>query len=133
MENLLENTDKLKGALQEKVIENADKIRMSKYLATIKTDVPIDTDIASLERKPIDIDELIKIYTELEFRTLIARLKAGNAASEAVAAKAVNTAAGEATTAPDGSGMGSLFDLADASADEESAPKPPARIAITAA
>ena len=45
VENLLENTDKLKGALQRRVIENADQIRMSKWLATICTDAPIDIEV----------------------------------------------------------------------------------------
>ena len=77
MENLLENTDSLKGVLQKKVRENADQIRLSKYLATIKTDVPVDISVSSLERKPMDVDKLLEVYGELEFRTLAARLKAG--------------------------------------------------------
>ncbi len=54
VENLLENTDSLKGVLQKKVRENADQIRLSKYLATIKTDVPVDISVSSLERKPME-------------------------------------------------------------------------------
>lgn len=107
VENLLEHTDALKGALQRKIIENADKIRMSKYLATIRTDVPLDIDIPSLVRHDIDIDALIEIYTELEFRTLIGRLKASRKAAETVAAAAPPVP----TTPSDASGMGSLFDI----------------------
>ncbi len=113
VENLLANTDKLKGALQKKIIENADKIRMSKYLATIRTDVPVDIDPADLERKEIDIDKLIEIYTELEFRTLLARLNASRKSSAAVAEASREPRPVPVAPAPqpDASGMGSLFDL----------------------
>jgi len=131
VENLLENTDKLKGALQRKVSENADKIRMSKYLATIRTDVPVDIEIDSLVRKDIDIDSLMAVYSELEFRTLLARLKASRKASEAAVVEtadaqpvtdspAENPAA--AASQPDSSGMGSLFDMPDDSAPTIEAP-----------
>ncbi|MCM1077021.1 MAG: DNA polymerase I [Bacteroides sp.] len=114
VENLLDNTDKLKGALQKKVIENADKIRMSKYLATIRTDVPLDIDIPDLVRKEIDIDKLAAIYSELEFRTLLARLKATRKATEAVnAVTATPSPAPQPELPADNSGMGSLFDIAD--------------------
>ncbi|MCM1521632.1 MAG: DNA polymerase I [Muribaculaceae bacterium] len=75
VENLLDNTDSLKGALKVRVEENAEQIRMSKWLATICRDVPIDISIDTLERKPIDIDALMSLYQQLDFRSLIARLK----------------------------------------------------------
>jgi len=123
VENLLDNTDQLKGALKKKVIENADKIRLSKYLATIRTDVPVDTEIASLERKPVDTEKLIEVYSELEFRTLISRIRAGQKAAEAAGRGAHRSKAETRTEhdsdsatplpATDNSGMGSLFDIAD--------------------
>lgn len=76
VENLLDNTDKLKGALQKKVIENADKIRMSKFLATIRTDVPVDISPESLLRQPTDNEALLTVYRELEFKSLAARISA---------------------------------------------------------
>lgn len=115
VENLLDNTDKLKGALQKKVIENADKIRMSKYLATIRTDVPVDIDIDDLSRKEIDIEKLTEVYTELEFRTLLSRLRASRKATEAVKAAEETPATIAAPAVPDSSGMGSLFDMAEPS------------------
>lgn len=120
VENLLENTDSLKGALQKKIRENADKIRLSKYLATIKTDVPVDIEIDGLERKPMDVDKLLEVYGELEFRTLAARLKAGVKSHEAVAT-ASELPADETTpkVATDASGMGSLFDLPDNTVEPE--------------
>ncbi len=75
VENLLENTDSLKGALQKRVRENAEQIRLSKWLATICTDVPVDIAISSLERRPMDVRALTDIFTELDFKSLIARLK----------------------------------------------------------
>lgn len=74
IENLLENTDKLKGALKKKVEENIEQIKFSKFLATIKIDVPIDLDLESLKREDIDKDELRKLFDELEFRTLAERI-----------------------------------------------------------
>lgn len=74
VENLLGNTDSLKGALQRKIVDNAEQIRFSKFLATIKTDVPVDIPIDNLRRGDIDVNTLTGIYTELEFRTFIKRL-----------------------------------------------------------
>ncbi|RHO72245.1 DNA polymerase I [Parabacteroides sp. AF48-14] len=74
IENLLENTDKLKGSLQKKVIENMEQIRFSKFLATIKTDVPIQFDAAKCIREKMNEERLIEICTELEFRTFINKL-----------------------------------------------------------
>lgn len=75
VENLLSHASELKGALRTKVMENADKIRDSKYLVTIKTDVPLgEITIDSLIRKPEDDEMLLDIYRRLEFRTFISRL-----------------------------------------------------------
>lgn len=75
IDNLLANTDKLKGAQKKKVEENAEQIRFSKFLATIKTDVPIEFDADSCKKQNVNEDKLIEIYTELEFRTFINRFK----------------------------------------------------------
>lgn len=100
VENLLENTASLKGALQRKVADNADQIRFSKFLATIKTDVPVDIDIDSLRRQPANVSALRELYRELEFKTFLSRLPADSPA--------------EATQKPAPSphpAMGSLFDI----------------------
>ena len=75
-EKLLENTDKLKGALQKRVTENVEQIRFSKFLATIKTDVPIQFDAMKCVREKPNEARLTEIYTELEFRTFINKLTA---------------------------------------------------------
>ena len=74
IENLLENTDKLKGALKTKVETNKEMITFSKFLATIKIDVPIELNMDSLVRENCDEETLRKIFEELEFRTLTERI-----------------------------------------------------------
>ena len=74
IEALLERTDELKGALKKKVEENKEKILFSKFLATIKTDVPIELNMQSLVREEPNETELRKIFEELEFRSLIERV-----------------------------------------------------------
>ena len=74
IENLLEHTDQLKGALKTKVETNREMIIFSKFLATIKIDVPIQLDMNSLVREQADEEALRKIFEELEFRTLMERI-----------------------------------------------------------
>jgi DNA polymerase I len=71
IENLLANTDQLKGALQRKVQEQVEDIRFSYFLATIKTDVPIDFDAQSLVCQDKNWDKLAPLYRELEFNSLL--------------------------------------------------------------
>ena len=71
IDNLLANTDQLKGALQRKVQEQVDDIRFSRFLATIKTDVPIDFNAQSLVYQEKDWDKLAPLYRELEFNSLL--------------------------------------------------------------
>lgn len=73
-ENLLAHTDQLKGALRTKVEENRKQIEFSRFLATIKTDVPLPLDMDALKRESPDEEELRKIFQELEFRTLLERI-----------------------------------------------------------
>ena len=74
IENLLNNTDQLKGALKKKVDENVEQIRFSRFLATIKTDVPLDVEMESLKRTEPDKQALRNIFEQLEFRAFIKRL-----------------------------------------------------------
>ncbi len=71
IDNLLANTDQLKGALQRKVQEQVEDIRFSRFLATIKTDVPICLDAQSLVYQEKDWDKLAPLYRELEFNSLL--------------------------------------------------------------
>ena len=74
IENLVQNTDKLKGALKEKVENNIEQIKTSKWLATIKTDVPIETNLDELKVVEPDEEELRKLFTELEFKSFADRV-----------------------------------------------------------
>ncbi len=74
VENLLANTDSLKGALQKKITENIRQIEFSKFLATIRTDVPVGVVPSDLERREEDKDKLQAIFRELEFKTLSDRV-----------------------------------------------------------
>lgn len=74
IENLLANTGQLKGALKTKVEENKEMITFSKFLATIKIDVPIELKMEELIREECDEEALRKIFEEMEFRTLMERI-----------------------------------------------------------
>lgn len=74
IENLLEHTGELKGNLKKKIEDNREQIVFSKFLATIKTDVPLDWDEEALRRVPVDYVALRKVFAELEFKTLTTRI-----------------------------------------------------------
>lgn len=72
-EELLAHSDQLKGKMREKVEAAVEDIRMSKFLATIRTDVPIELDLEAMRLTPPDEAELRQIFAELEFRRLADR------------------------------------------------------------
>ncbi len=78
IENLLAHTEQLKGAMKKKVEEHVEDIKMSKFLAAIKTDVPITLNLESLKREPIDDVALKEIFERLEFRTLLRKKLGGS-------------------------------------------------------
>ncbi len=82
IENLLERTNELKGALQKKVVEHTELIRTSKWLATIHTEVPIRLDMADLVLQTPDKERLKALYEELEFRALTQKLFAAPEATK---------------------------------------------------
>ena len=96
IENLLANTDQLKGALQRKVQEQVEDIRFSYFLATIKTDVPIEFDAQALVCQEKDWDRLAPLYRELEFNSLLKQAPV-EAAKVAVAAASKKAKKPEAT------------------------------------
>ena len=120
IENLLEHTDELKGAQQQKVRDNADQIRLSKWLATIITDVPVTLDADALRREPVNMEALREVFNELEFRTLTQRIIDGGEANTgldgapvsapAPASSPTPAPASQKPKAPVGKQM-SLFDL----------------------
>ena len=72
-ENLLEHTDQLKGKMREKVENAKDDIKMSKFLATIRTDVPIALNLEALKVTAPDVDKLRSIFEDLEFKRFTER------------------------------------------------------------
>jgi DNA polymerase-1 len=104
VEQLLNRTGELKGALKRKVEENAQQIRDSYFLATIRTDVPIAEEPEELVRKPEDKDKLFAIFKELEFKTLRDRVSKRIASEKPMPA---------ATASSSGGFPASLFDFAD--------------------
>lgn len=96
VENLLASTDTLKGAIQKKIVDNADQIRLSKHLVTIVTDVPIEFDTDKLRRCEPDVKKLVEIFRQLEFKSYIAKYSGADAIAPAPAPIAE---------------QGSLFDL----------------------
>ena len=74
MENLLENTASVKGKLREKVEGAVEDIKMAKFLATIRTDVPVELDLEQLRLKEPDANKLQEIFAELEFKSFASRV-----------------------------------------------------------
>ena len=99
IENLLSHSNELKGALKTKVETNKEMIAFSKFLATIKTDVPIELNMDELKRESPDEEALRKIFEEMEFRTLIER----------VLGRGKKTASPEIPSPAKGDGQLSLF------------------------
>lgn len=82
-ENLLEHTDQLKGKMREKVENAKDDIKMSKFLATIRTDVPIALNLEELKVTAPDVDKLRAIFEDLEFKRFTERFLGKAAAKPA--------------------------------------------------
>jgi len=89
VEGLLANVDKLKGKMKEKVEEGAEMAILSKQLATIITDVPVDFDEELFKVKEVNKSALKELFAELEFRTLSERML-GEAISQIVKTTPVN-------------------------------------------
>ena len=74
VEQLISRTSEIKGALQKKVEEHIDDIKLSKFLATIKTDVPIELKMDELKVSQPNETELAKLFEELELKTLASKI-----------------------------------------------------------
>ncbi|MCF4100213.1 DNA polymerase I [Gillisia sp. M10.2A] len=110
MEALLANTDKLKGKMKEKIIENAELGILSKKLATILTDCAVQFDAKDYELSKPDGDKVQELFEELEFRRLkdqFLKLFSGEETSSPTPISSTPTAKAQASTA--GAGQFSLF------------------------
>ena len=116
IENLLEHTSELKGAIKTKVETNRKQILFSKFLATIKTDVPIRLDMDGLKREEPDKETLKRIFEDLEFRSLLDRVVGTDKKTAAPPPSAQGDLFGfftpESTEAPENSNLTRLDDLA---------------------
>ena len=115
IDGLLANTDKLKGAIKEKVESNVEQIKFSRLLATIRTDVPIELDMQSLKFEGPDEQKLYSIFEDLEFRTLMNRVRSKQTApvqSAETSAPTQQTDQSVQAKQPKNDGFhGDLFDL----------------------
>ena len=121
IDNLLANTDKLKGALKTKIEENREKIIFSRFLATIKTDVPIELDMEALKRETPDEEKLTALLDLYELRALKERVKKSNFALDLFGEPiAVEKPATAQKSTKSNKIQGSLFDIfEEESTDEE--------------
>ena len=74
IDNMLAHTGEIKGALRTKVESQTEEIKFSRFLATIRTDVPVELDETLLAKKEPDMEALTALYRELEFNTLLRKL-----------------------------------------------------------
>ena len=110
IDNMLANTDKLKGALKEKIETNKEQIIFSRFLATIKTDVPITFDEEKLKVEEKNADKLTELFTELEFRNFLSKITGETPATAPVKKKKEN---------PQQTSLFDLFDEAENAAENE--------------
>lgn len=99
VEGLIENAEQLKGKQKERVIEFAEQGLLSKTLAKINTEVPIEFDPKAFELDPFDRDALSEVFKELEFRTLAKQIL-GEGAASAPAAGQQGSLFGDVPAAP---------------------------------
>lgn len=74
IENILENVEDLKGKVKENIKANKEQLKMSKYLATIVRDIDVGIDIKELTLKRPNYKELLKLFNELEFYSLMEKV-----------------------------------------------------------
>jgi DNA polymerase-1 len=108
-ENLLANTDKLKGKRREVLESHAEQARLSKELVTIVTDVPVDVEWSVLVRQPWDAEALQRLFVELEFNTLGKRVFGEEFSAGLGARGAPRAAAAPAAAAPAPAEQATLF------------------------
>lgn len=117
LENVLANADKMKGKLQETVQTKADLARLSKTLATIHIDAPVDFDYNHYEVNEFNNDVLLEVFKELEFKTLAATILSYNSKT---VGKSTSTTKAASTKKQDSEVyQGSLFDNKDTVDEKE--------------
>ncbi|MBQ0020365.1 MAG: DNA polymerase I [Bacteroidales bacterium] len=116
IESLLERTSELKGAMKTKVEEHIEDIKISKWLATIRLDVPITLDMEDLKAEEPDMDNLIKLFQELEFNHLLKKKNPAFASAQGNESQTANASKRKTKKdkVPEGQmDMFSMFDAVD--------------------
>lgn len=128
IDNMLAHTDEIKGALRTKVESQVEEIKFSRFLATIRTDVPIQLDETLLAKKEPNMAALTALYRELEFNTLLRKLGAPGQPSMTGQTEQSNwtISAPKKTTKPDTSGVLDLFaSMEESGVEQAETPAPP--------
>ena len=131
IENMLAHTDEIKGALRTKVESQVEEIKFSKFLATIRTDVPIALDESLLAKKDPNLDALTKLYQDLEFNTLLRKLSPVSSPSSPSSPSSISSPSSTSSTSrasrkPNPSADPNQLDLF-ATAEDEPSPSPEGR------
>ena len=128
IENMLAHTDEIKGALRTKVESQVEEIKFSKFLATIRTDVPIALDESLLAKKEPNLDALTKLYQDLEFNTLLRKLSPVSSPSSPSSISSISSpySPSRASRKPNPPADPNQLDLF-ATAEDEQSPSPEGR------
>lgn len=118
IDNMLAHADGIKGALGQRIRDNADQIRFSKDLATIRTDAPIEVDFDKLARGEENVETLAAIYSRLEFKTFLQRLKGRLADPDKTGTPAKGSNIAPKNTAIAAESQPSLFDFIETPAGD---------------
>lgn len=119
VENLIANADQLKGKQKENVVNFAAQGLLSKELATIHCEVPIEFNEEALRVKEYNIEALDQLFDELEFRTLKKRLFGSSSTAPAEVEKKTETKAAKKTVSAPQTGQMGLFGMEAAVVSEE--------------
>lgn len=114
VEEIIAHADEIAGANGKKIRKQIEQIKISKYLARIRCDVPVQFDAQAFVREAPQLEPLMALFEELQFRTLAKRVLEGQSAPAPAPAAAP---APKAAPAPDNALMGDLFDPAPVAAD----------------
>jgi len=115
IDNMLAHTDEIKGAIRQKVESQVEEIRFSRFLATIRTDVPINLDEDLLAKKDPNIEALTTLYRELEFNTLLRKLTPSAPASPTNQTAPTNPASSKKAKPVDPSQLDLFSDISESS------------------
>ena len=100
IDTMLAHTDEITGALRTKVESQTEEIKFSRFLATIRTDVPIALDETLLAKKEPDMEALSALYRELEFNTLLRKLGTSSSTSSSSLTSLTSSTSSSSSTRP---------------------------------